>query len=483
MKKPILFSIYLTINLISNAQVPITWAVPVTVSSVNGFSYARICLANNNPVITWGDNANQSLMMSHKVLGSFTTPVQLSPAGVAVTAFIITGPETEARGDTVYVTYVDGTIAHAYLQRSFDGGNTFSDTVQVDNIGTDVPQYSSIAIQPDGNPVIAFARTDAAFLNPQYVVTKSNNYGASFLPEVSATNSLGADPCNCCPGSLAINGNTVAVIYRNAIADVRDFRCAISNDAANNFLSVGNIDTNNWVVANCPSSGGTAFFNGDSLVSVFMNGLTGAFVYVSTYNTTTHQLGIEKKIFDVAGTSQNFPRIAGSGDTLGVVWTQIINGSVDVMFSYSTTGAAGLGQYIDTVTLLTGAGFYNNPDIKYANGKFHIVFNDGASVVYYLEGTIGTPSSIESHSNSSEINIFLSDENATLNLICDANQTEKMNVKIYNVSGKLIEDFQLNGLQKSNQLKLQSKLTSGVYVVTVDSKSYSTSKQLCVVKP
>ncbi|MEO8148253.1 MAG: T9SS type A sorting domain-containing protein [Bacteroidia bacterium] len=480
MKKSTLFIILILSckNLLS--QTPVAWSAPVVISSANGYAWPRVCLVNDKPLITWGDNNNFLLMMSRNVTGSFTSPLQLSPAGVAVTCSALTGPDVDAKGDTIYVTYTDDNLSHAYLQRSFDGGNTFSDTIKVDNIGTDLAHYPTVAIQDDGNPVIAFAKLDVNFANPQYAVTKSYNAGTSFLPDVSATATLGADPCDCCPGNITIDGNKIVVIYRNAIADVRDFRCAISTDTANNFLSVGLIDTNNWIMPNCPSSGGTGLLNGDTLTSIFMNGITGALVYVSTYNIITHQLGFEKKIFDVTGGSQNFPRIAGRGDTLATVWTQFVNGERHIMFSYSTAGAAGLGNYIDTLSLPAGAGFYNSPDVTYANGKFHIVFTDDVSQVYYVQGSINTASAIALHDDDQQLNIFFSSDNTTLNITSNKEWNEKTDVKIFTADGKLIDGFKIDRLNNSQLMKLHHRLTTGIYYVNVYSKNVNVSKQVSV---
>ncbi|MBK8612856.1 MAG: hypothetical protein IPN85_05080 [Flavobacteriales bacterium] len=68
------------------------------------------------------------------------------------------------------------------------------------------------------------------------------------------------------------------------------------------------------------------------------------------------------------------PRIAGSGDTLGVVWQQIGNGQSEILFSWSVTGPCGPGRS-DTVNVdLPGS--QRTPDIAYANGSFHIVWGE-----------------------------------------------------------------------------------------------------------
>lgn len=87
----------------------------------------------------------------------------------------------------------------------------------------------------------------------------------------------------------------IAVIYRNAINDVRDMRAAISHDGGNTY-ELGIIDNNNWIIESCPSSGGEGVIIGDSLVSVFMNGVNGNKCFVSTLNINTLQPGFEKPL-------------------------------------------------------------------------------------------------------------------------------------------------------------------------------------------
>jgi len=97
---------------------------------------------------------------------------------------------------------------------------------------------------------------------------------------------------------------------------------------------------------------------------------------------------------------QNYPRIAGSGDTLGVVWDQFDGNDREVLFAWSTTGPGGLSAP-DTVN--TGhSGLQRNPDIAYANGTFHLTWQDDATgrVRYRtasLVSSVGVPEEVDAN--------------------------------------------------------------------------------------
>ena len=71
--------------------------------------------------------------------------------------------------------------------------------------------------------------------------------------------------------------------------------------------------------------------------------------------------------------NQNVPRIAGTNDTLGVVWHES-NNSFDIGFSFSVSDAQGLTT--NTITLDGNDGSQKNPDIVFRDGVFHIVYTD-----------------------------------------------------------------------------------------------------------
>ncbi|HYV94409.1 MAG TPA: hypothetical protein VE978_21735 [Chitinophagales bacterium] len=478
MKKTLLlFSIVCT-STYMNAQAPLTWLDPVIVNSTLGFDWPRVAVSNSTPIIVWGDFSSGVLLYRRLVSGTFEPEVQLTPGSLTANVFALTGPDMKASGDTVYVTYVDVIEGHAYMQRSFNQGLTFSDTVRIDNIGDNYAQYPSVDIMPGGDPIVAFAKLNSGFSNPQYVVTKSSDGGSSFSADVSATDSLGADPCDCCPGSIVYHDGVVAVIYRNAINDLRDMRAAISHDGGNTFNEVASIDNHNWIIANCPSTGGQGVIEGDTLISVFMNGVNGNQCFLSAFNLNDFQLSFEKPLFNLpGGGTQNHPRIAASGDTMAVVWEQIIDGHRNIMFTYSLTGASGLGIVVDTISNVLPNGYHTDPDIAYSHGTFYIVFGDEvAEKIYLMEGILYETSGIQTPS-SDDLSIQVAGNLQGDAITISSNQilNESFMVSVHNANGGLCERHNLLRLETSQSLKLDQGLASGIYLLSIAAKDISVS--------
>lgn len=479
MKKK-LVAILMICSSLANAQ-KLTWSSPVALTSSIGFTSPQVAVSNSTPIVTVGNQSTGDLYATQYVGGVFTNPIKLNPSGFALSISNDNGPRLAASGDTVYVTYLDQLETEVYLQRSFDGGLTFSDTIRVGEMAANIPQYASVAIMNGGNPVISFASLTSTFQNPQYVVTKSYNGGSTFQPIVSATASLGADPCDCCAGSVTVNGNKVAVTYRNSANDLRDMRAAISLDTASSFNTLGEIDSKGWIIASCPISGGQSIILGDTLISCFMNGIVGTTTYVSALNINTNVLGFETPIFSPAGVgAQDLSTIAGSGDTVGIAWTQQIGSSRNILFSYSTIGASGLGINIDTVDLTLPNSVHSNPDLAFANGTFCLVFRDNfSSNIYYTQAAVNSPSGINAHSNVG-FNLALDYSSSSLNINASAAINAPTLISITDLKGNLIEKIALSKLAPSQIVNLNHPLTNGLYLVTLSTNGFNVSKKLIV---
>ena len=127
---------------------------PVPVPNTQGYLWPRIVYTNNHPFITWGSAFPFNLYGSSLIGGSFTTPIQLNPVGYEPYIQSWTGPEMDAISDTVFVVFTDVNTqtAHVYAVRSIDGGLSFSDTIRVDFLSTDVPRFPNVTLRPGGNP-------------------------------------------------------------------------------------------------------------------------------------------------------------------------------------------------------------------------------------------------------------------------------------------------------------------------------------------
>ena len=120
------------------AQTGILWNQPFDIATAaSGNNHPRITTdANGNPLVVW-NHANRAMFSRWNGV-SFTTPVLVNPAGIDVAGASWMGPDIASHGDTVYIVFkqvpenVDS--CHIFCTRSFNGGLTFDNPVQVDNI-------------------------------------------------------------------------------------------------------------------------------------------------------------------------------------------------------------------------------------------------------------------------------------------------------------------------------------------------------------
>ena len=164
------------------------------------------------------------------------------------------------------------------------------------------------------------------------------------------------------------------------------------------------------------------------------------------------------------------------------VWEQVIGSHRYIMFSYSLSGAAGLGETVDTISNVITDGFHSNPDIAYSHGKFYVVFADAiAHKIYLIEGILYGTTGIETipleFSPVQIVSNFSGDE---INILCNQVINESCTISIYNSSGTLCERNELHTLQHSQVVKLNEKLSAGLYLVSIYSDKFLATGK-CVV--
>lgn len=347
---------------------------------------------DGDPVVLWGDN---SPMANHVAVGdgaAFSAPMEVSTGFMPSVADWM-GSSIGAVGNTVWVVMkaAPEESSPIYVRRSDDGGFTWGDTIRVDPFDGLVSRFPSIdAADPDA-PVVQYMQFDGGFVGARQVVTRM--VGGTFMPPVQVSTPFApGDVCDCCPNQIVADTDHVVALYRNAGSNVRVMWAASSTDGGASFPGGAVIDTTGWVLPACPSSGPDGYLDGDSIRYVWMSGANnGSKVYLGSASAMDLALGEQYRVHagQSASLQQNFPRIAGSGDTLGIVWQQSASGQHEILFSWSTSGVYGLSEP-DTVNIdLSGA--QKTPDIAYADGAFHIIWSEpNMGQVRYRKATLGT---------------------------------------------------------------------------------------------
>ena len=478
MRKTFLILFYF-IAIFSTAQTTgVVWGSPIYVGTgtTHNNIYPRLTLTNGDiPLVIWEDSSPALIYASRKTGATFSTPIAIN-GGVAPYVVTWTGPDIASKGDTAFVVFMTAIAnSKSYLVKTTDGGLTFSDTIRIDNEVNRLASFPTVEVMPNGNPIVAYMGSDTiTMMDPKHTVTKSIDGGLSFLSAVEPV--LTGEACDCCPASLAVSGNSQALIFRNNISNLREMWASFSTDTCSTFPISTNIDTTNWIAATCPSSAPSGVIIGDSLIYTWMSDGTGdARVYIGTVNVNDQQMGQHRQLYPVGTSTQNYPVIAGKGDTLGIVWLGYNGTSQDVLFSWSITGAAGLGTKIDTLTK-GFTGHQSRPDLVFNNGKFHIVYSNGVgSQVQYMEGMIVQNVSVEEVSTTSNLAIASMNLNGSIEILIKSKEELKGDVFLINALGQQIKKMSLSIKAGQNNFSLGHQVDRGIYFVvltTADGKVY-----------
>lgn len=463
----------------------VNWNTPIPVALGTTYSnvYPRIALTTgDNPQVVWENGGADKIYTARWNGSGFSSPLALNPAGVFPYIASWTGAEIAASGDAVYVVFSTepvGSTAQVYTIRSMDGGFTFQDTVRVDQIGTDIPRFPSVAVGSSGNVIVNFMRFNSAFEDPEYSISRSTDFGASYLAPINPTSAVTGFVCDCCPATVVTEGNKHVLLFRNNDNNIREMWGCYSTDGSASYTASGEVDQTNWSISSCPSSGPSGVIMGDSLVSTWMS---NSDVYISSSNLNDQQIGVHRKLFPAGLGVQNFPVIAGKGDTLAVVWQGSNGGSTDVFFTYSVTGTAGLGVNIDTLTAGTVGG-QTRPDIQFSNGKFHIVYSDNVgSNVMYLQGAIDPNSlGVNETKPASEIEIFTLQSDGKTTLRVKSILNTEASVQLINSAGQQVSMSKHPVIAGISTISVPETIQKGIYYVVLETKEGKVYKEKVIL--
>ena len=408
MKKILSKIIFITLSLplLVSAQ-SLNFGNTFTISSgADGYGRPRIALTNDQPIIIWRKDSSPKTIRASKWDGtSFTTPYDITAAGVLPSSW--DGPEIAAKGDTVYLVFASTatTQESIMLIRSFDGGNTFSDTIRVsENNPAHKYRMGNIKIDKDGHPIVSYMQYLLNFTEPKQMVNRSINYGDSFIGSIEGSYSASGEPCDCCKSSLILDNNDIYLLFRNNINNERNSYISKSTDGGQTFNLVADLDDYDWNVNGCPATGPLGVVNGDSLLIVRRSGASGndEIVY-SNSNKLDLNYSYNRNIDPIAGKIQDYPDLTLNGDTIFIAWQDNRNNIPDCFFSYSTSGIENLSLgNTFTDSLVFGAKL--NPDLVFKNKNIHLVYNDnGSNSIKYVRGSFDNISYIYEQQNEQEL--------------------------------------------------------------------------------
>lgn len=474
MKSLFIFSLSVLFSSTLFAQA-LTWSGEITVA--NGSTYGKtrpriVITSGNIPVVMWGGGvSNQPLYAARWNGTGFNTPVTVTPPNLDPFIDIWAGADMAVSGNTIFVVFKAEPLmtGNIYVISSTDGGVTWGTPVQANINSPGMVDLPSIAVSDAGNPSVMFMSFDSLMLNPFYAVASSTDGGATY-PVATPVSTVGSsEVCDCCPGYMAIKGNYFVPAWRRNDSNTRDMWVGISSDGGATYNVGLDVDNTNWMLSSCPSSGPSPYLTNDSIVVAHMSGASGDNrIYLSTHSYPGYQTGISSFVDNnVSGSAiQNYPFLAGSNDTVALVYQESLTGNTEAMYSYSYTGASGL---VNNSFILNNStpGNQKNPHLAYASGVFHFVWVDYVSGnVMYKAGSI--PTGVAENTNCKPLPVYPNPGNESVRIDLSVLNGEKGMLEVFDVNGKLVASVNVSGM-KNYSLEKQ---IPGVYMVKLSGESF-----------
>ncbi len=455
-----------------NGQGNIIWKNTVSVAASHyGNNHPRItCNEKGEAYMIWGRTSDQSVQFAYWDGNKFSTPIKLNVENAATASWM--GPDIASRNDTIYTVLKsvpeDDPNSHMFLVSSFDGGRSFSVPIRIDDIGTDISRFPTITIDQYGHPIVAYMRFDAGFKDSRWVVTRSTDYGKSFLPAILASGwGKSKEICDCCPGTIVCEGSICVMLYRDNNNNLRDSWASISKDNGATFTSGFNIDNNNWNLSSCPATGPDGIILDDNIFGIFMNGARNLSRNYFSRSSISSEKFIEST--NLANNvqnlrAQNYPRIAGYGKALAFIGTQSVNtGTVQIPIWFTENYEKGISPIYQLVDELN----ISNCDIAMNQNTVFVVWqDDNARVINFRLGEY-LQTSISKDQNKNQI-IF---EDQLDTWVFKGELIES--IKVISSNGQLI--FSENKINQNIYSLLKNKFTNGMYLFQVNS---TTSKNI-----
>lgn len=445
---------------------------PISVSDTLGNYFPQIEITGDGvPGVIWTDQYELDIYFAkHNGVDDFMTPVKLNPDGTDVQAFNWSGANIAVEGDNIYVVFhSDGfSTGHVYFVKSTDNGATWSDTVRVDNLADGHAQFPDITVKNDTLWVVLLDH-DASGLNPHYRVTRSVDGGATWEPDVQASELWAGESCDCCSPEIVSDDDYVIVLSRNNDNNIREFKGVVSYDRGATFTGMIDIDMHAWNIMSCPSVGASAQMTGvDELMAIYRTEyMSDPHIYLHHYDLDGDSTFTEVDILADASTNNNlvnYPQMdyTTSDNRIGIVWESFGNG-IDVFFNATTSGPDALLSS-QAINLTDTTGTQNKPDIVIENGNYHVVYmdTDGFDVKYLqvFESAAGIEESKEF-----PVLVYPNPTSDKVTFEFDNTNNELISIIILDLQGRIVKS--LETIESS--ITINPDLEAGAYIYQIKS--------------
>jgi hypothetical protein len=200
---------------------------------------------------------------------TFLDATPIVPAG-RMAAGMRRGPRIAVTSSAVLVSLIAGPQGagkdgDVVLYRSLDQGATWMPAVIVNDVPAAAREgLHGMAASPDGLVVVTWldlretppsATASAPAPGTRVYAAISRDHGATWQPDVLAAASPDGAVCECCHPSVALDGQSMAIMFRNQLQGARDMHVTRSTDGRA-FTAPVKLGTGTWPLQACPMDGG-----------------------------------------------------------------------------------------------------------------------------------------------------------------------------------------------------------------------------------
>ena len=440
----------------------IYWSPPVEVDgSAEGRRPTIALLSDNTPVLIWSKvltNGDKDYYFSKWDNPGFTTPFQLNDAPVLT--YDWGGTEIATDGDNIYTVFKEGnvTVGRAYIRKSSDGGLTWGSKVMIEDSLGELAMYPGVDAYDGNNVLVTYMTHGPGGINPQYVVRRSTDGGATFSASTTVSADFGDEACYCCPPAIVGNTNYQVMSFRNDANNVRDMKAGVSTNGGVTFDTQISLDDHNWTLASCPATGGDVVLNDAQLYSTYMSKGAGdeMIYFVEDDLSDAIAYTVSEAMSGDTATNMNYPHLSNQGDSVVLVWEQSLGAETDIWYNFSFDGMNDWNA-ASAQAVFQFSGIQNKPDVIVGtDGSIHLVYVDLVEdKVMYSRGTFSMAGL-----SANQMNDFSVYPNPAKGTIILDGISQDMRYQVLDMTGRIV----LIGTGNSAEV---GTLNSGTYYVKI----------------
>jgi hypothetical protein len=202
------------------------------------------------------------------------------------------GPRIAHTGKSIVITAIGGTEGKGkdgdvFAYHSDDDGKTWIGPVRVNDVESSAREgLHAMTASRDG--LLWCVWLDLREKGTQLFASKSSDQGQSWSENIRVYRSPDGSVCECCHPSIATDGNSVHVLFRNSLKGNRDMYLVASNDQGETFDSGQRLGIQHWNLNACPMDGGMlALTSQGKVISAWRRGAT---IYTTSELTASESM-------------------------------------------------------------------------------------------------------------------------------------------------------------------------------------------------